>query len=113
MEETKEIKETPPPAFVETPEMRTLKALLTPETSREAFRVSLSQYQQMAEEQIDELDDNLRGRAQIELIIATAKIYAQAGRDNTEVIEDALAYASGHGDWDLADQIQGMIDSQK
>lgn len=93
--------------------MRTLRYSLTPDTNRETFRVSLSQYQQMAEDQIDKLVDTERSRAQIELIITTAKIYAQAGRDNIKVLEDALSYAEGVGDYDLADQIQGMIDSQK
>lgn len=95
--------------FSETPEMRSLRYGIRPEGGHENFRVSLSQYQKMAEDRIDKLPDELRSRAQIELIIITAKIYAQAGRDNTEVLEDALLYAEGLGDWNLVDQIEAMI----
>lgn len=106
-----EIEKNHPPIFTETPEMQHLRTTINPETPKEEFIAKLGEYQDLGQQSLEA--SGVEGvKAQIKLTILTAQLRIQAGRDPSDDFEDALMAAEGIGDWDLADEIQSMIDSK-
>lgn len=99
------------PTDFETTEMAALRAKFNPEITDEKFIELLTQYQQIGERQIDQLPDEQRARSQIYLILATAELRKTCNRDYHTDLEDARDYAEGIGDYDLADNIQTLLDA--
>lgn len=92
-----------------TPEMQTvvdeIKAL---EAGSERFGKLLGRFQELAEAEIDRMDQDSRSRAQIGLIVATSDVLREAGMEEEaeENLEDARSYANNMGFDDLAEKLK-------
>ena len=88
-----------------TPEMQTVvDEIIDLEAGSERFGELLGRFQELAEAEIDKLDQQSRAKAQIGLIVATSDVLREAGMEDAaeENMADARDYATNMGFGDIA-----------
>lgn len=97
--------------FIETDQVRQLRMELPEIETLDAFTSKATDYQNLGEQQVDRCSDNIRPKAQIGLIVATAAIYYKQGlfSDSTDTLKDAVEYADQMGYKEIVNKIMAIL----